>query len=45
MLTEQHVNGIEVTDKISKDYCEGLSRMLSSLYGNTTNDVSSVTMA
>ena len=45
MLTEQRANGIEVTEEISKDYCEGLCRMLSSLYGHTTNNVLSATMA
>ena len=45
ILIEQKNNGIDVTDEIPKDYCEGLSRMLSSLYSHTTNNVLSATMS
>ena len=45
MLPDERKNGIEVTQEISKDYCEGLSRMLSSLYSHTTNNVLSATMS
>ena len=45
MLTEQRNNGINVTEEISKDYCEGLSCILSSLYSHTTNNVLSATMS
>ena len=44
MLTENVNNGVEVAEEISKDYCEGLSRMLSSLYSHTTNNILSATM-
>jgi hypothetical protein len=45
MLTENISNGVEVTEEISKDYCEGLSRMLLSLYSHTTDNVLSATMS
>ena len=45
ILTENISNGVEVTEEISKDYCEGLSCMLSSLYSHTTNNVLSATMS
>ena len=45
MATEQRNNGVEVTEEISKDYCEGLSHMLSSFYSRTANNVLSATMS
>ena len=45
MLTNERNNGIEVTEEILTDYCEGLSRMLSSLYSHTTNNVLRATMS
>ena len=45
MLTDERDNGIEMTEEISTDYCEGLSRMLSSLYSHTTNNILSATMS
>ena len=44
MLTDEDNASIEVTKEISKDYCEGLSRMLSSLYSRTTKHLLSATM-
>ena len=45
MSTNERKNGIEVTEEISKDYCECLSQMLSSLYSYTTNNTLSPTMS
>ena len=45
MVTEQRNSGIKVTEELPKDYCEGLSRMLSSLYSYTANNVLSATMS
>ena len=45
MSTKNINKGVEATEEISKDYCEGLSRMLSSLYSHTTNNVLSATMS
>ena len=39
MLTDERNNGIEVTEEISKDYYEGLSQMISSLYSHITNNI------
>ena len=45
ILIEKGNNGIDITEEISKDYCEGLSCMLSSPYGHTTNNVLNETMS
>jgi len=44
-LATQNENSEETTEDISPDFCEGLARMLSSLYGHTANNVLSSTMA
>ena len=43
-LTE-HSNNEEVTEEVSPDFAEGLKRMLASLYGHTSKNVLSSTMA
>ena len=44
MLREK-TNNQEITEKVSHDFAEGLSRMLASLYGQTSTSVLSSTMA
>ena len=44
LLNEQSQT-VESTEDVSPDFCEGLIRMLSSLYGHTASNVLSSTMA
>ena len=44
-IATQDEDAEETTENISPDFCEGLARMLSSLYGHTANNVLSSTMA
>ena len=44
-LTKEREDGTVVTEEVSPDFGEGLSRMLSSLYGHTSSNVLSATMS